>query len=166
MRVLETGVARGLTTRAILEALERNGTGHLWSVDLPPLLEHDLSDETGAAVPARLYDRWTLVRGSSRRVLPELIADLGQIDLFVHDSMHTTRNLRFELERIWPALRSGGAALIDDVEKNAATAQFLQAHPPTPTVICAADDGKVLIGCLFKREGRLAAASNGRRTDE
>ena len=30
-------------------------------------LEHGLSDETGAAVPERLYERWTLLRGSSTR---------------------------------------------------------------------------------------------------
>lgn len=31
--VVETGVAHGLISRVILERLERNGTGHLWSVD-------------------------------------------------------------------------------------------------------------------------------------
>jgi predicted O-methyltransferase YrrM len=149
-RVLETGVARGLTTRALLEALQRNGSGHVWSIDLPPLLEHGLSDETGAAVPARLRDGWTLVRGSSRRVLPELVTQLGSVDLFVHDSMHTTRNVAFELECVWPALRPGGVILIDDVEKNAAMGQFLRSHPEAGSMICASDDGVVLIGCLIK----------------
>ena len=149
-RILETGVGRGLTTRALLEALQRNARGRLWSVDLPPLLEHSLGRETAAAVPERLHDRWTLVRGSSRRVLPALVDDLGHIDLFVHDSMHTTRNLRFELERVWPALIPGGAALIDDVEKNVAAAQFLHAHPETSSMICTSGDGEVLIGCLIK----------------
>jgi hypothetical protein len=149
-RILETGVARGLTTRALLEAMQRNGEGHLWSIDLPPLLEHDLGRETAAAVPQRLHDRWTLVRGSSRRMLPRLVAELRPIDLFVHDSMHTTRNVSFELDRVWPALAPGGAVLIDDVEKNAATGQFLRAHPGTRSMICASDDGEVLIGCLVK----------------
>ena len=149
-RIIETGVARGLTTRVLLEALERTGNGHLWSIDLPPLLERDLSLETGAAVPARLYGRWTLLRGSSRRLLPALISDLGQLDLFVHDSMHTTRNLRFELELVWPALQAGGAILIDDVEKNLATGQFLEARPGTPNVISVSADGEVLIGALVK----------------
>src|SRR5690348_12083796 len=31
LKVVETGVARGVTSRFILEALERNGAGHLWS---------------------------------------------------------------------------------------------------------------------------------------
>lgn len=155
-RIVETGVAHGLTTRVLLEALERNGNGRLWSIDLPPLLERALAQETGVAVPERLHERWTLLRGSSRRLLPNLVADLGQIDLFAHDSTHTARNLRYELEQVWPALAPGGAMLIDDVEKNVATGQFLQAHPRTPVVISTSDDGEALIGCLLK-PARLAS---------
>jgi predicted O-methyltransferase YrrM len=149
-RIVETGVARGLTTRALLEGLDRNGSGHLWSIDLPPLLEHEVAQQTAAAVPKRLYSRWTLVRGSSRRTLPGLVSGLGSLDLFVHDSMHTTRNVRFELAQVWPALVPGGVILIDDVEKNAATGQFLTAHPQTPSVISTSQDGRVLLCCLVK----------------
>lgn len=152
-RVVETGVARGLVTHILLAALARNGTGHLWSIDLPPLIEASLAEETAAAVPETLRDRWTLIRGSSRRRLPALIAALGDIDLFVHDSMHTTRNLSFELAHAWPALTSIGAALIDDVEKNAATRTFLQARPDTPAVISPSGDGTALIGVLTKQTG-------------
>lgn len=50
--VVETGVARGLTTRVILEAMDRNGRGRLWSIDLPPLIAQELWEETAAAVHA------------------------------------------------------------------------------------------------------------------
>jgi predicted O-methyltransferase YrrM len=149
-RVVETGVGRGLTTHVLLEALERNGDGQLWSIDLPPLLERELADETGLAVPQRLRGRWTLLQGSSRRRLPRLLARIGQVDLFLHDSMHTTRNVRFELDHVWPVLARGGAVLIDDVEKNAATGQFVRAHPEAPCVISPAADGEAMIGCLVK----------------
>ena len=149
-RIVETGVGHGLTTRVLLEALERNGSGRLWSVDLPPLVERRFAEETGAAVPERLRERWTLLHGSSRRRLPGLVAELGQIDLFLHDSMHTDRNLRFELNHAWPALAPDGAALIDDVEKNVATGEFLQAHPETRSVVSPSDDGEVLIGFVVK----------------
>ena len=36
--VVETGVARGVTSRVILEALAPFD-GHLWSIDLPPVME-------------------------------------------------------------------------------------------------------------------------------
>lgn len=149
-RIVETGVARGLTTRVLLEALDRNGGGRLWSIDLPPLLDSDLAEETGVAVPDRLRDRWTLLRGSSRRLLPGLVESLGRVDLFLHDSMHTARNLRFELEQVWPALPPGGAMLIDDVERNAATGRFMQTRPNVPAAICSAEDGEVLIAALVK----------------
>ena len=149
-RIVETGVGHGLTTRVLLEALERNGSGRLWSVDLPPLVERRFAEETGAAVPERLRQRWTLLHGSSRRRLPGLVAELGQIDFFLHDSMHTDRNLRFELDLAWPALAPDGTALIDDVEKNVATGEFLQAHPGTRSVISPSDDGEVLIGFVVK----------------
>jgi Methyltransferase domain len=148
--VVETGVARGLTSAVILEALERNGSGRLWSVDLPPLLERDLQMETAVAVPDERRGRWTLLRGSSRRLLPGLAAGLGRIDLFVHDSMHTARNVNFELGSVWPRLRSGGAVVIDDVEKNSAFGSFTRTHPEARALVCAADDQRALFGCLLK----------------
>lgn len=156
-KVVETGVARGITTRALLEALGLNHEGHLWSIDLPPLLESDLAAETAIAVPARLHKRWTFVRGSSRRVLPGLVAGLGRIDLFIHDSMHTSRNVRFELECVWPALSPGGAVLVDDVERNTAVGQFLSAHPGIPSMIWASEDGKALIACIVKPRSHPAS---------
>ena len=67
--VVETGVAHGLISRVILERLERNGTGHLWSVDSPavdPALQHEI----GIAIPEHLRPRWTYVEGTSRQRLP------------------------------------------------------------------------------------------------
>jgi hypothetical protein len=34
---VETGVAHGITSRFVLEALARNGSGQLWSIALPPM---------------------------------------------------------------------------------------------------------------------------------
>jgi hypothetical protein len=148
--VVETGVARGLTSRAILEALDHNGTGRLWSIDLPPLLEHELAQESAAAVPRAARSRWTLLRGSSRRLLPGLVGGLERVDLFVHDSMHTTRNVLFELNQVWPHLAPNGLALIDDVERNAALARFADAHPEATALVCPADDRRALFGCVVK----------------
>jgi hypothetical protein len=48
-KVVETGVAHGVTSRFILEALKKNGDGHLWSIDLPPL-ERSWRQQIGMAV--------------------------------------------------------------------------------------------------------------------
>ena len=70
--LLETGVARGITTRFVLEAIAENGHGHLWSIDLPPPGEPEIHDQIGMAIPDRLRPLWTYVSGSSRRRLRPL----------------------------------------------------------------------------------------------
>jgi hypothetical protein len=77
-KVVETGVGHGVTSRFILEALKKNGDGHLWSIDLPPL-ERDWRKQVGAAVGDRFPDRWSYIRGSSRRRLPEYCLDLARL---------------------------------------------------------------------------------------
>jgi predicted O-methyltransferase YrrM len=119
--MVETGVSRGVLTRIALEAMEANGRGHLHSIDLPPIGVHD---ESAAAVPSRLGHRWTYHRGSSRRHLRRILARLGTIDVFLHDSQHTERNMRFELGSALPRVRPGGFVLSDDVHENAAWAEI------------------------------------------
>ena len=147
--VLETGVARGVTSRVILEGLERNREGRLWSIDLPAL-DPEIHEQIGAAVPDELRTRWTYVSGTSRRRLPGLLAELREVDLFVHDSSHTERNVLFELERVWTALQPGGAVVADDIERNAGFAKFLRRLPAAASVVARADDGRALIGLAVK----------------
>jgi hypothetical protein len=115
--VIETGVAHGVTTRFILEALERNAAGRLFSIDPVP---SDLAAaaQIGVAVDGFAAARWRLLRGTSRRMLPRLVADLGGADLFVHDSLHTRRNVGFEIGVARPALPPGGFMVIDDIDTN------------------------------------------------
>ena len=127
--VVETGVAHGFTTRLILEGLERNGHGRLWSVDLPAV-DPALHSEIGIAVPKESRARWTYVEGTSRDRLPRLVDDLGVIDFFVHDSLHTGRNVCFELETVWRALRPGAVAVVDDIDRNLGFSKFTSRTNP------------------------------------
>jgi len=138
LNVLETGVAHGFTSRLILEALERNGIGHLWSIDHPPL-EHVWHEQIGMAVGGRYPDRWSYIRGSSSRRLPRLLAELGHVDLFIHDSLHSEENVRFELERVWLRLSPGGAMVVDDIDASWGFRAFVDAHPDCEALICEAE---------------------------
>ena len=126
--VVETGVAYGVSSAYILRALERNGRGTLHSVDLPPL-RREYERFWGVAVPEDLRQRWRLHRGASRRVLPGLLRETGPVGLFVHDSLHTRRNMRREFDAVWPNLRLGGFVLADDVERNRAFADLRLKNP-------------------------------------
>jgi len=136
--VVETGVARGVTSRVVLEALERNGQGHLWSIDLPPL-ERVWHQQVGVTVRDRHKSRWSYIKGSSRRRLPGLLAQLGQIELFIHDSLHTERNLLFELEQTWTAVRPGGAVVVDDVDVSGGFKFFTRTFSPSSFMVCEAE---------------------------
>jgi predicted O-methyltransferase YrrM len=126
--VVETGVAYGVSSAFVLKALEENGRGVLHSVDLPPL-RPEYERFWAVAVDGALKDRWILHRGSSARVLPRLLEETGAVDLFVHDSLHTYRNMRREFETIWPRLRAGGALVADDVERNRAFGELRRKNP-------------------------------------
>jgi hypothetical protein len=159
-RAVETGVARGITSRTILESLAREGRGRLWSIDLAPLHRSDLDQEIGVVVPSDRRDRWTLIEGSSRHQLSRLLERLGGIDLFVHDSLHSERNVRFELEHAWPFLRPGGAAIVDDVHLNAGFHAWAGRSKGAESLICLADDRSALFAIALKRSGPAIAGNH------
>lgn len=111
-RVVETGVLYGASSAHILQALEENGAGQLHSVDLP-----NGEDEPPQAflVPDRIRDRWTLSLADAREALPEVLDELGTIDMFFHDSRHTPEHMSFEYERAAEHLGEGGLLTSHDV---------------------------------------------------
>jgi predicted O-methyltransferase YrrM len=146
--VVETGVARGLSTRAILTALRRNDFGHLWSIDLPPLA-HGWGAEKALRIDESLARRWTFVRGASRRRLPDVVARTNGIDVFVHDSLHTESNMTAEFNAVWPALVQGGVLFADDIGGNSAFRKF--ADKVEATVVIGREENKsTLFGALVK----------------
>jgi Methyltransferase domain len=153
-RVVETGVAHGLTSRVVLEGLARNGSGHLWSIDLAAV-DSALHSQIGIAVPAGLRSGWTYVPGTSRERLPRLLAELGMIDVFIHDSLHTGRNQLFELNSAWAALRPGGVAVVDDIDHSLAFRTFLDHVSPEMWLAAGHVTGSGLWGAAVKA-GQLA----------
>jgi predicted O-methyltransferase YrrM len=137
--VVETGVAYGVSSAFILSALEVNGRGTLHSADLPPLRRGG-ERFWGIAVPEELRGRWRIHRGASGRVLPRLLGETGPVDFFMHDSLHTHRNMRREFETVWPRLRPGGVLLADDVERNRA---FGELRPKEPALWRVVSDREV-----------------------
>jgi predicted O-methyltransferase YrrM len=117
--VIETGVARGITSAFVLAALEDNGHGRLHSIDLPPprMVEAEL---VSTAIPHALRARWKYHWGSSRRLLPKVLRSAGGASrMFIHDSDHSYANMRWEIETAWAALSAGDVLLCDDANFHA-----------------------------------------------
>ena len=122
IKIVETGVANGVTSRFILEWLALNhANGLLWSIDLPPS-NTEIAQQIGAVVIDR--SQWSFISGSSRRRLPALLRTIAPIDLFIHDSDHRQYNMAFEMRVGWQALRPGGALVVDDIDVNSAFHEF------------------------------------------
>ena len=163
-KIVETGGTPGKSSAFLLRALERNGRGRLWTVDLPPVsakaAEISGANDSHATLPQGLGPGWaipaslkpfhTLILGDARCVLPGLLSDLGEIDMFIHDSDHSYEHMLFEFETAYPFVKSGGFIWSDDISGNSAWADF-----------CGARD---LVRCDFTTQGvtrKMAGPSRG-----
>ena len=146
--VVETGISSGRSSTAILEALERNGSGTLYSIDLPKLSEGTTTTvtlqgasyrqyvkegeaEPGWLVPSALKGRWRKILGDSNKELPRLAETLSSIDLFYHDSDHTRETMLAEFRTVWPLIPPGGVLLADDISASTAWQEFTHEVPST-----------------------------------
>jgi predicted O-methyltransferase YrrM len=125
--IVETGVANGASSFYILLALKRNKKGHLFSIDFPnldPTAIIPQNKEVGWLVPQVLRDRWTLIFGKIEEKLPKLLEELGSIDIFYHDSLHTYEHMMFEYKLAWGKLNKGGLLISDNIDLNNAFKDF------------------------------------------
>lgn len=140
--VLETGVANGVTSSFILQALSTNTQGVLHSIDLAPI-----GAEVGLLIPDSLKSRWHLHTGASNRILPTLLPNLGRLDLFVHDSLHSYRNMRQEFRAVTPHLARRSVVLADDVQGNFAFQEWCTTvRPALSTIISEVDKTGIRLG--------------------
>jgi predicted O-methyltransferase YrrM len=133
-RVLETGVALGWSSLAILLALESLGHGELVSIDMPyPGMKNDAF--VGIAVPSHLESRWTLIRRPDRDVLRSTVRRLGPIDLAHYDSDKSRPGREFAYPILWKALRPNGVLVSDDIADNSVFDEFARHIERDPIVI-------------------------------
>jgi hypothetical protein len=134
--VVETGVNEGVSSAFILNAMEHNQHGKLYSIDLPNI-DIELAPggrrqidgvpedkETGYMVPDNLRSRWELLLGDAKDLLPVLLPKLPGIDIFIHDSLHSYDHMLFEYRTAWPYLSPNGILLSDDIDYNDAFPHF------------------------------------------
>jgi hypothetical protein len=146
--VVETGVCNGVSTLFILKAMDENKDGALYSVDYPYHADKSLEefrsqtfDEYGGAaiprdkqpgwiIPDGLRERWDLRLGKSQRQLPRLLGEVGNVDLFIHDSEHSHPCMMFEYELAWHQMNGEGVILSDDIGWNEAFQVFCDSRSP------------------------------------
>jgi predicted O-methyltransferase YrrM len=132
--IVETGVAYGWSSLALLLAIRETAGATLMSVDLPYLTMRN-DDWVGVAVPHDLRAQWRLLRMADREGLPEAIRLAGTIDFAHYDSDKSPEGRLFAYNLIWRALRPGGVFVSDDIGDNLAFKNFSQGATRVPIVL-------------------------------
>jgi predicted O-methyltransferase YrrM len=90
---IETGTADGLGSALLARALARNaGEG-----EPGRLLSFDIDEQSGWLLDQGLRRHVELITGDSAETLPASLRG-QEVDVFIHDSLHTAEHERFELE--------------------------------------------------------------------
>ena len=145
-RIVETGVAHGWSSLALLMSLSTRAGGRLVSTDM--LMPHPRAREfAGGVVPSALKPLWTLILRPDREALPRALGRMPVVDLCHYDSDKSVEGRRWAYPLLWKALRPGGVFVSDDVGDNLEFRDFAAEVGAAPIVM--ASDQK-FVGLLVK----------------
>ena len=114
--VVETGTEKGLGSLVLAEALLRNGSGRLITIDMEP--------SSGLLIGSE-YE------GMIERVIDDsilAISMIDQIDLFIHDSDHSAEHEAREFEILHSRLTAEGIVLSDNSHATTELAKWSLRH--------------------------------------
>lgn len=139
--IVETGVANGISTNAIMKSLElSNNIGVLHSFDVLP-------ETSNAYKGAGNWQFHLLSKRNTHKHLKRAVGKLPQVDIWLHDSNHGYRWQKFEFLLAWGALRKGGVLISDDVDASPAWAELAKTAFRKSYIVF---DSRKFIGIAFK----------------
>lgn len=128
--VLETGVANGISSYYILNAMNRNCKGTLYSIDI--------DSNVGGLLGEDERRRWQLRVISKKNAAGEfkdVISALPQIDIFIHDSDHSYTGQMLEYEAVYSKVSDEGILSSDDIDFSYAFNDFCKRKHYTPSFL-------------------------------
>lgn len=116
--VVETGVAAGFSSQAVLSALARNGSGHLYSSDFPYFRLAQPERYVGYLVDEELKGPWSLFLEGDRKNLPSIGRQISHVDLLHYDSDKSVAGRQLPLELLRDRLDDNTMIIFDDIQDN------------------------------------------------
>lgn len=142
-RVIETGVAAGVSTSILLEALRRNAEdGALVSIDI--------TEKVGEVIPIDLRSNWKLEvlgKRNYRNSFLSILSINSDCEVFLHDSNHSDEWQLFEFTTVRAELVSCLALFFDDVSPSLVKHVILN-YPEFQIYIF--DEGRKFSGAFFR----------------
>ncbi|MCT4581708.1 MAG: class I SAM-dependent methyltransferase [Flavobacteriales bacterium] len=134
-KIIETGVAYGWSTLAILLAIKENKNAFLISNDMP-YIKMNNDDYVGCVVPHQLKDQWKLQREADIKGIPMALNHFNQqIDACHYDSDKSYTGRMWASPLLWKALKDGGLFISDDINDNLGFKHFCDSIDQTPIII-------------------------------
>ncbi len=109
-RVIELGTRKGNSTLAFLAAVEKLGSGHVWSVDVS-----DCAHDPEGMLPWARCPSWTFIQGDDMDPAVQSLLP-AQCDVLFIDTSHEYAATLAECRAYMPRLASGGVALFHDTK--------------------------------------------------
>lgn len=117
--VVETGVAAGWSSQAILTALKHNNNGgRLYSSDFPYFRCESPEKLIGFVVDEELKENWNLYIDGDQNNLPQIVSKIEEIDLFHYDSDKSYAGRARALDIVRSRLDKDAVILFDDIQDN------------------------------------------------
>jgi hypothetical protein len=146
-KLIETGVAYGWSSLAILLAVENNKEAKLISNDMPYVSMNN-EDYVGCIIPEYLKNHWELQRLPDVKGIPLALKKFNNEINFCHydsDKSYTGRMWASPL--LWNALSKNGFFIADDINDNLAFKHFCESVNRTPVII---EHNKKYVGVIVK----------------
>jgi predicted O-methyltransferase YrrM len=145
--VIETGVAYGISSSYILQALKDNKFGKLYSID-SIFRPWQTEEMIGSIIPKKLKNNWELIIGKSVEKLESIANEVNDLDIFIHDSSHTYENMMFEFNMIIKKIKKNGVIISDDIIDNDAFYDFTSVNNVKKYVVKV--EGNQGLGIIIK----------------
>jgi len=115
---VETGIEKGGSTAMILEAMQENEKGRLYSIDIEKYYKYNSKYVSPIAPLVRneLKDRWSFICGDAQKETEKLLC--ADVDFFLAGQSHTYEIQRQEGEFAWKHLANGGIFILDRPDAN------------------------------------------------
>ncbi len=146
-KTLETGVAYGWSSLAILLSINSRNKSNLISIDMPYLFRNNDS-YVGCVIPKFFKKKWSLIRLPDRQALKKSIRQLNtSIDLCHYDSDKSYKGRMWAYPIIWKNLKNKGLLISDDISDNIAFIEFCNKIKKEPIII---KKNKKYVGIIIK----------------
>lgn len=132
--IVESGVAYGWSSLALLMSIENNKGGVLYSSDMPyPKMNNE--DFVGCVVPQELKKKWRLFKLPDRLAFHKIEKCVVSIDICHYDSDKSYRGRYWAYPKLWALLRKGGLFISDDISDNVAFMDFAGSIGEKPIIV-------------------------------